>query len=138
MTSISAGKEVLSYCGKCKLPLGHIIVSMKDTATIGKVECNTCHAVHMYKDPASKAKKVKKKTTSKRKSSKKSISVGELWTEEMGKIRGKAREYSIREKFIAGEIIDHKKFGPGIVQALIDDKIEVLFQHEMKLLVHGK
>ena len=71
MSSFSAGKEVLSYCGKCKLPLGHTIVSMKDSATIGKVECNTCHAVHMYKDPASKAKKVKstsgrKKTTRKK------------------------------------------------------------------------
>jgi hypothetical protein len=34
-------------------------------------------------------------------------------------------------------MIDHKKFGPGIVQALIDGKIEVLFQHEIKTLVHG-
>lgn len=136
MASFSAGKEVLSYCGKCKLPLGHIIVSMKDTATIGKVKCNTCQAVHMYKDPATKAKKVK--NTSTRKRAKKTVSVGQLWMDEMGKASGKARPYSIRERFIAGDIIDHKKFGPGIVQTLIDDKIEVLFQHEMKLLVHGK
>ena len=137
MTSFSAGKEVLSYCGKCKLPLGHIIVSMKDATTIGKVECNTCHSTHMYKDPATKAKKVKNTSTRKR-SAKKTVSVGELWMTEMGKASGKARPYSIREKFITGDIIDHKKFGPGIVQELIDDKIEVLFQHELKLLVHGK
>ena len=136
MSSFSAGKEVLSYCGKCKLPLGHTIVSMKDPQTIGKVECNTCHAVHMYKDPASKAKKVKSTSTTRK--SKKSVSVGQLWTEEMGKISGKSVAYSIRGKFEVGDLIDHKKFGPGIVQALIDDKIEVLFQHELKLLVHGK
>jgi hypothetical protein len=134
MTTFAAGKEVLSYCGKCKLPLGHTIVSMKDTATIGKVQCNTCQAVHMYKDPATKTKKVKSRTTTR----KKAVSVGQLWTEELGKASGKAVPYSIREKFEVGDIIDHKKFGPGIVQTHIDDKIEVLFQHELKLLVHGK
>lgn len=139
MSTFSAGKEVLSYCGKCKLPLGHIIVSMKDKVTIGKVECNTCHAIHQYKDPATKTKKVKKSAgTVKRKSSRKSMSVGELWMEEMGRASGKAKSYSVRDKFILGDIIDHKKFGPGIVQELIDDKMEVLFEHEIKLLVHGK
>lgn len=136
MTTFSVGKDVLSYCGKCKLPLGHIIVSMKDTNTIGKVQCNTCKGTHMYKDPSLKTKKVKASTT--KRTRKKSVSVGELWIEEMGKITGKAKAYSIREKFEAGDIIDHKKFGPGIVQNLVDDKIEVLFQHELKLLVHGK
>jgi DNA-directed RNA polymerase subunit M/transcription elongation factor TFIIS len=134
MSSFSAGKEVLSYCGKCKLGLAHIIVSMKDTATIGKVQCKTCNASHMYKDPATKTKKVKSRTTTR----KKSISVGDLWMEEMGKASGKAVPYTIRSSFSVGDIIDHKKFGPGIVQMHIDDKIEVLFQHEMKLLVHGK
>ena len=140
METFSAGKEVLSYCGKCKLPLGHTIVSMKDAGTIGKVECNTCHAVHMYKDPSTKTKKVKGSgTTSKRKNaSRKTVSVGQLWMEEMGKFSGKAKGYTIREVFEVGDIIDHKKFGPGVVQNKIDDKIEVLFQHEIKLLVHGK
>ena len=133
--SFSAGKEVLSYCGKCKLSLGHIIVSMKDANTLGKVQCNTCDATHMYKDPASKTKKVKTASTRK---SKRSVSVGELWTTLIGKASGQAISYSIKSTFVIGDMIDHKKFGPGIVQTLIDDKIEVLFQHEVKLLVHGK
>lgn len=137
MTTLSAGKEVLSYCGKCKLPLAHIIVAMKDANTIGKCTCNTCGATHMYKDPATKTKKVKSKSGGRR-STKKTVSVGELWIEEMGKIDGKSIAYSIREKFAVGDLIDHKKFGPGIVQDIADDKIEVLFQHEIKLLVHGK
>ncbi len=137
MTAYSAGKEVLSYCGKCKLPLGHTIVSMKDTHTIGKVKCNTCQEMHMYKDPATKSKKVKSSTTT-RTRKKKSISVNDLWTEEMGKVTGKSVKYTIRETFEVGDILDHKSFGPGIVQNLVDDKIEVLFQHEIKLLVHGK
>jgi len=140
MSSFSAGKEVLSYCGKCKLSLGHIIVSMKDTATIGKVQCNTCQATHMYKDPSTKTKRAKAGmgTGPKKRSSKKTVSIGQLWMDEMGKASGKSKPYSVKDLFVVGDIMDHKKFGPGIVQNLIDDKIEVLFQHELKILVHGK
>ena len=99
MSKYEAGKEVLSYCGKCKLALAHVIVSMKDTNTFGKVQCKTCGATHAYKDPATKAKKVKSKPRVPGGKTK-SISVGELWTEELAKANGKAKTYSIRETFI--------------------------------------
>jgi hypothetical protein len=137
MSKFDVGKEALSYCGKCKLSLGHIIVSMKDPNTIAKVKCNTCGTIHMYRDPSTKAKKVRSKSSSPGTRSK-SIPVSELWTEEMGKNKSKPRSYSIRENFEVGDIIDHSKFGPGIVQELIDGKISVLFQHEIKTLVHNK
>lgn len=136
MSKFAAGKEVISYCTKCKLPLAHIIVSMKDSATIGKVICNTCKSTHVYKDPSSNTKKVKGTKT--RSKTKKTLSVAELWTEEIGKADGKAKDYTIRGSFEVGDLLNHKKFGPGIVQSLTDDKVEVLFQHEIKLLVHNK
>lgn len=135
MSEFSAGKEVLSYCGKCKLSLSHVIVSMKDERTFGKVQCNTCGATHAYKDPATKTKKVKSKKATIGRT--KSISVTELWTEELSKAAGKAMSYTIKELFAVGDLLDHKKFGPGIVQTVINGKIEVLFQHEIKTLVHG-
>ena len=137
MSKITAGKEVVSYCNKCKLALAHVIMAMKDESTIGKVECKTCKAVHAYKDPSAKTKKVKKKsmipggkTTT--------MSVNEAWTQEMSRMTGNSRPYSIRETFSEGDIIDHKKFGPGIVQGIVDGHIEVLFQHSIKTLVHSK
>jgi len=137
MSKYSAGKEVLSYCGKCKLTLAHIIISMKDVNTIGKVQCKTCQATHAYKDPASKTKKVRSKKATLPGTRAKSIPINELWTEELGKASGKAKTYTIRESFEVGDLLDHKKFGPGIVQGFVDGKIEVLFQHEIKTLVHG-
>ena len=134
---IAAGKEIISYCGKCKLSLAHIIISMKDVSKIGKVQCKTCNGAHAYKDPATKTKKVKSKKATMPGTRAKSIPINELWTEELGKASGKARPYGIRENFEVGELIDHKKFGPGIVQTHVDGKIEVLFQHEIKTLVHG-
>lgn len=135
MSKYAAGKEVVSYCTKCKLSLGHTIVSMKDTSTIGKVHCNTCKTTHVFKDPSQNTKKVKGTKTRARK---KTLSVAELWTEQIGKAEGKAKDYTIRGNFDVGDLINHKKFGPGIVQAHIDDKVEILFQHEIKLLVHNK
>jgi hypothetical protein len=131
----TVGKEVLSYCGKCKLNLAHTIVSMKDVNTIAKVECRTCKATHAFKDPSTKQKKVR---STRKRTTRKMVSVGELWTEEMAKVSGKPIPYTIRTSFAKGDLIDHKKFGPGIVQELLDDKIEVLFQHDIKTLVHGK
>ncbi|MCO4755165.1 MAG: hypothetical protein KC478_11840 [Bacteriovoracaceae bacterium] len=137
MSKYAAGKEVLSYCGKCKLTLTHIIVSMKDVNTIGKVECRTCKGTHAYKDPSSKTKKVRKKSSIPGGRSK-SMSVNDLWTQELSKAKGKPKAYSIRESFEVGDLVDHKSFGPGIVQDHVDGKIEVLFQHEIKTLVHNK
>lgn len=134
MSEFSAGKEVLSYCGKCKLSLAHIIVVMKDAGTIGKVTCKTCGTTHAYKDPATKAKKVKSVTAKK---SKKAVNVNDLWASEIAKSNGSSKKYTIRDLFEIGDLIDHKSFGPGVVQAFVDGKIEVLFQHEIKLLVHG-
>lgn len=133
----AAGKEVLSYCGKCKLTLAHIIVSMKDENTLGKVTCKTCGSTHNYKDPATKTKKVRASKSTTGRTRAKSVPVNELWTEAIGKASGKAKNYTIRETFEVNDLIDHKKFGPGIVQAIVDGKIEVLFQHEIKTLVHG-
>jgi len=42
------------------------------------------------------------------------------------------------KRFNEGDIIDHVKFGPGIVEKVVDDKIEVIFRHEIKTLVHNK
>ncbi len=51
----------------------------------------------------------------------------------------KSKAYSIKAKFDQGDIIDHPKFGPGVVDKLIDaDKIEVIFRHDIKTLMHNK
>ncbi len=139
MTEIAVGKEVLSQCSKCKHALAHIIVTMKNEKTIGKVQCKTCEHTHVYKDPSKvKLKKAKAKSkTGRRKSSENSIS--DIWMEAINKSSSKSQAYSIKNNFIIGDIIDHTKFGPGVVEKLMDqDKIEVIFRHDIKILMHNK
>ena len=138
MTILTAGKDVLSYCNKCKLTLSHIIVVMKDVNLPGKVQCNTCRSTHVFKDPA--LAKVKKKRTA-RKSSKKTptVPISEVWQEKVSNAsKDQTEKYTIKKQFSLGDIIDHPKFGVGLVEKNIDkNKIEVLFQSDIKVLIHN-
>lgn len=138
MSQLTVGKDVLSYCSKCKLNLGHTIVAMKDSKHIAKVKCNTCLTIHAYKDPSTSSKQSKTRTRKTERSPSKVISVADLWMEKMSSTKKKSTPYAMDEKFHEGDIIDHVKFGPGIVEKVVDDKIEVIFRHEIKTLVHNK
>ena len=141
MSQLGVGKEVLSYCNKCKLTLAHIIVNMKSETTIGKVQCKTCKGTHAYKDPsavkASKTKRGSKVGSAKKKTTQNSIA--DIWLEKVASATSKSQKYSIKTKFELNDIIDHPKFGPGIVDKLIDaDKVQVIFRHDVKTLIHNK
>ena len=138
MSQLTVGKDVLSYCTKCKLNLGHTIVAMKDSVHIAKVKCNTCLTIHAYKDPSTSSKQNKTRTRKTSTAASKIISVSDLWMEKMSSTKKKSTPYAMDEKFHVGDIIDHSKFGPGIVEKVVDDKIDVIFRHEIKTLVHNK
>lgn len=127
------GKDVLSYCGKCKLKLSHLIVAM-DEKRILKAQCNTCKDIHAFKDPATAKRKAK--TTTRRKSA--AVPIEEIWQQAMDVATKDAVNYALKQKFEIGDVLAHKTFGSGIVNSIIDqNKIEVIFQTEMKTLVHN-
>jgi len=131
------GKEVLSHCGRCKLSLAHIVVSLKDAITADKVQCKTCGAMHKYRDPAKVGKVATKKKTTRKKKSSKDQPISDLWMSEMASASSKPKKYNIKEEFAVGDIIDHGQFGAGIVKEIADtNKIEVVFQNDVKILVH--
>ena len=137
MSQLGVGKEVLSYCNKCKLTLAHLIVTMKSETTIGKVQCKTCQGTHAYKDPSA-VKASKTKRGKKAKASTKD-SIADIWMEKVASSSSKSQKYNIKSKFELGDIIDHPKFGPGVIDKLIDaDKIQVIFRHDIKTLIHNK
>ncbi len=137
MSQLGVGKEVLSYCNKCKLTLAHLIVTMKSDTTIGKVQCKTCQGTHAYKDPS--AVKASKTRRGKKTKASTKDSISDIWMEKVASSSSKSQKYNIKTKFELGDIIDHPKFGPGIIEKLIDaDKIQVIFRHDIKTLIHNK
>ena len=48
------------------------------------------------------------------------------------------KTYGAKSKFVLGDKLKHPSFGDGIVGKLIHpNKIEVIFQQEVKVLIHG-
>lgn len=142
MSAIGVGKEILSNCSKCKLILAHIIVTMKSADLPDKVMCKTCKTTQSFKDPSAKKKKTSTDSVIKAARAargKTTESVGEMWTKAVNKSTGGSKAYTIRGSFQMGDLIDHPTFGQGIVEKLIDDnKIEVLFQDDIRTLMHKK
>ena len=144
MTQFSVGKEVLSFCGKCKLTLAHIIASMKGPNEVDKVICKTCKGTHTFKDPSAKKTKptIERVARSQGKSSS-SRKVSEphsvIWERAIQSSKENAQDYSIRVQFKTGDLINHPTFGQGIVERSIDsNKIEVIFRDDSKVLQHNK
>ena len=130
--NVKVGEEILSYCGKCKLALAHVIINMKDETTIGKCECKTCSAKHNYRDPETAGKDKTEKTASKPRTS----SAEELWKEAMSKAKREPKPYAMDGIFKEGDVIDHPTFGKGVVeQRVMGNKIQTLFEQGSKLLI---
>ena len=135
MPTLSAGKDVLAYCNKCKLKLAHIIVVMNDPTTPGKVTCKTCGSTHSFKESAARRKTTIKKLTKKKKEE---ISQTNKWEELVSAPTSEAKKYSPKSTFAEGDYIEHPKFGIGHVEKKLDGKkIEVLFRTATKILVHN-
>lgn len=137
MGSLSVGQDVKCWCGSCKMSLYHTILSMVGDK-VHKVQCNTCKASHAFRDAPGTTKR---KTSSLANPKPRAVSkpVAQLWKEALETSTKRSKAYSIREVFAVGDVIDHVKFGTGIVQGLVDsDKIEVMFQNDIKTLVHAK
>jgi DNA-directed RNA polymerase subunit M/transcription elongation factor TFIIS len=135
MAQYAAGKEVLNYCSKCKLMLSAKIVSLV-SGKPSKVICNTCKTEQKFKPSKPTKRKIAPKTARARAKAK---PVSEIWEEKMNTLKTDPIKYSIRTHFKEDDIIDHPKFGQGIVEQCVDgDKINVIFNHEIKTLVHNK
>jgi len=50
----------------------------------------------------------------------------------------KRSEYSIRDRYEVGQVIDHRKFGGGVVEGVVDRKIRVVFSDGERLLIHDR
>lgn len=137
MSKIGVGKEIVTSCSKCKLELAHLIVAMRDEVTPYKVQCKTCGSNHSFK--VKKVAKRRATTGTKKKRVTAAEKILNIWEDAMENLDGDPIKYSIKTVFEAGQVIDHPKFGPGLIEKVIDaNKIEVVFKTDVKILMHAK
>lgn len=129
---LKVGGNVDSWCAKCKLMLAHTIEAMVGSKPM-RVHCNTCQAQHRYKpsEPDGAPRQVRKSTGAGRGNRYQAL----LKEKDIAR----AKSYSSKESYAAGDVMQHPTFGIGVTTAVKDGaKIEVLFEGGPKLLVHGR
>jgi hypothetical protein len=137
MDTFKVGSNIDAWCTKCKLILAHTIDAIA-SGVIKRVQCNTCKGTHQFKSNEPGAKKIspvlKTKALSKNKS--KASDYSKLLE---GKNLAHALSYSSFHQFVKGDVINHSKFGLGVVVEAKDiSKIEVLFESGPKILIHAR
>jgi len=55
-----------------------------------------------------------------------------------GATAANATNYSMKVTFKESQVVQHPKFGLGLVRSVQGDKIEVFFEDEVRYLVHGR
>jgi hypothetical protein len=125
---ISLGKDIASYCGKCKVSRDHTVMKM-DGEAISKVRCKTCGSMHKFTNPLD-AQKVRKPRAKK--------DAGEIaeavWAAGLAQAKGKEHDYSMTLKYRIGDIVNHQMFGKGIVMKLYANKCDMLFKDKERLM----
>ena len=134
-TPPQVGKNVDSWCTRCKLVLAHTIETVAN-GKIAKVHCNTCQGQHAYR---AKAPGTRSTTSRTRKSGADAAPAQDFQALLKGRTAADARRYALSDRFRPGEVIAHSTFGLGVVTAERDGvKIEVIFAEGPKMLVHGR
>ena len=138
----SAGHDIDTYCSRCKLDLAHVIIAVSAGQPV-RVVCKTCNSEHAFRKPKRKATGVTKRASSTRKTAA-ATPQGPLSTEAYhqmlsGRDLSRSRRYTIKESFSVDDVVDHKKFGIGLVTKMLgDQKIEVTFREGIKILIHDR
>ncbi len=135
----SVSGNVDGWCTKCKLELAHTIIAMTENVPV-KVKCNTCNSEHKFrsrKSAASRPKSAKSKNPA-RKIKTQEANYNDYISRLSDYDMTRVRIYSMEGSYKKDEIIEHSKFGVGIVLSLIQtNKIEMLFKDGPKILVHN-
>jgi hypothetical protein len=133
-------KNFFSFCKKCDADRYHIVVA-HTTATSAKLKCEICGASSTYKlAKEGTAKKALTGAAAKRKeqaATAKKTAHNDEYQKLLGAASGSSN-YSMKLKFEMNAKIDHPKFGTGVVRAVQPDKIEVIFEDEVRQLVHNR
>jgi hypothetical protein len=124
------GKDITSYCGKCKVGRDHTIMTMEGE-TIAKVRCKMCGSMHKFTNPLD-AQKVRKPRV--KKGAGETATTETIWAAGLAQAKGKEHDYSMASKYRIGDIVNHQMFGKGIVVKLYVNKCDMLFKDRERLM----
>jgi hypothetical protein len=140
---LSAGSIVETQCTRCRAVMNHTIVAMVGEKIV-RVECNTCHGTHNYhpvtaaKEPGAAKAAPKKAAAPRRAKADPAAAAAAEWAALQPDMDpAQAIPYAMNGTYRVNTLLLHPQFGLGIVQLLLPNKVDVLFQIGKKRLCCG-
>lgn len=142
-------KSFYTACKKCGADRYHTVLT-HTTSSSAKIQCEVCKSTKTYSLPkeGSMAKKATTKATTKGTTkatgakktvrARKSSHADDFQALNTNRGTEKGIPFSIKTKFEKDQKIDHSSFGAGYVKSVQPDRIDVLFETEVKTLMHNK
>ncbi len=135
-------KSFFAFCKKCDADRYHVVLA-HTSATSAKIKCEICGSQKTYSLPKAQtrtgkpltgaAAKKREQTMSSRKSSHRNE-----YEMLMSNEKAATATYSMKGKFEKNTKLQHPKFGLGFVKDSMQDKIEVVFEDEVRSLIHNR
>lgn len=140
-SGVAVGSYVDAVCGKCRDVTSHIVLA-KIGAKPTRVECRTCHASHLFRDPGAAAARAGGASRGGAKTGKKPAAAQakpeEAWAKAMRSATGPGVPYSTSQHFQVGQRVKHPTFGEGVVTRLASATVcEMVFAAGPRRLLMG-
>lgn len=131
MKNLKVGGDILYFCNRCQLKLAHTILAMVAQQP-ARVRCNTCKSERNYRAAKTQAHKIERR----QRTLKSSDSIEKLYHAKLqAALMNTPKKYSLNVEAATNDLIDHPKFGRGIVLKTIPpDRMEILFPDGLKVL----
>jgi hypothetical protein len=130
----AVAKSIFTACKKCGEDRYHTVIA-HTSATAAKVKCEICGATKSFKTPSAKAATKKRVGTPR---VKKNAHLDEYSAFMSSHSSKDSASYSMKGKFETNQKLQHPKFGLGFVRVALNDKIEVVFEDEVRSLIHNR
>lgn len=136
LTLPPVAKSFFTFCKKCDADRYHRVLA-HTSSTSAKIECEICKSKKTYSLP--KPGTARKAPAAGRKPAVRRNSHADEYNQLMMN-RGSEQglPFNIRTKYEMDQKIDHPKFGAGFVKSVLSDRVDVMFQDELKTLMHNK
>ena len=141
MTTISlppVAKSFYTFCKKCETDRYHTVLA-HPTPTTAKIKCEVCAKTSTWKVPTTTAAKKRAASENAAKSPRARSSHREQWDLLVNQnTTAEENDYSLKKKYEPNTLLKHPKFGRGFIRSTQPDKIEVVFEDEVKMLMHNR
>ena len=135
-------KSFFAFCKKCDADRYHVVLA-HTSATSAKIKCEICGSTKAYSLPKAQtrtgkpltgaAAKKREQTLNSRKSSHRNE-----YEMLMSNDSASTATYNMKSKFEKNTKLQHPKFGLGFIKDALSDKIEVVFEDEVRTLIHNR